>query len=175
MDLYRALFLSKCTCIWPSLCSNSPSNCSVMSNLLSENYVSDSSFNSYSYSDNNLSQLQLEFTQDELETYTTSRKAGLSTATVPWNNKAVTIFWSPNHGAINKSTMEVSRNFVVTKYQCEYSKGKALNFAKAFLKYLTKTHLDTRYQAFQIFLQKTKSTQRTEERDYTNYHKGRYL
>ncbi len=53
--------------------------------------------------------------------------------------------------------MEVLRKFVVTKYQCEYAKGKALNFAKAFLKYLTKIHLDTRYQAFEIFLQKPKA------------------
>ena len=53
--------------------------------------------------------------------------------------------------------MDVLRKFVVTKYQCEYAKGKVLNFAKAFLKYLTKTHLDTRYQAFEIFLQKPKA------------------
>jgi len=53
--------------------------------------------------------------------------------------------------------MEVLRNFVVTKYHCEYARDKVLNFAKAFLKYLTKTHLDTRYQAFEIFLQKPKA------------------
>jgi len=53
--------------------------------------------------------------------------------------------------------MEVLRKFVVTKYQCEYATGKALNFAKAFLKYLTKIRLDTRYQAFEIFLQKPKA------------------
>ncbi|MGB8311986.1 MAG: hypothetical protein WCE81_09010 [Halobacteriota archaeon] len=128
----------------------------MMSNVLSENYVSNSSFNSYSYS-NNLSLLQLEFAQDELETYTTSRKVGLSKATIPWINKAAAIFWNSTHGAINKSTMEVLRNFVVSKYQCEYAKGKALNFAKAFLRYLTKIQLDTRYQAFEIFLQKPKA------------------
>ena len=33
-------------------------------------------------------------------------------------------------------------------------KGETLNFAKAFLKYLTKTRLDVRYQAFEVFLQK---------------------
>ena len=75
----------------------------MMSNVLSENYVSNSSFNSYSYS-NNLSLLQLEFAQDELETYTTSRKVGLSKATIPWINKAAAIFWNSTHGAINKST-----------------------------------------------------------------------
>ena len=126
-----------------------------MSNALSEDYVSNSSFSSYS--NNNLSLLQLEFTQHELETYTASRKVGLSKATIPWINKAAAIFWNSTNGAINKSTMEVLRNFVVSKYKCEYARGKALNFAKAFLKYLTKTHLDTRYQAFEIFLQKPKA------------------
>jgi len=123
-----------------------------MSNVISQNYVSHSSFNSHS--NNNLSQLQLEFTKDELDTYTTSRKLGLSKATVPWITKVAAIFWNSTHGAINKSTKEVLHKFVVTKYQCEYARGKALNFAKAFLKYLTKIHLDTRYQAFEIFLQK---------------------
>ena len=102
----------------------------MMSNVLSENYVSNSSFNSYS--NNNLSLLQLEFTHNELETYTTSRKIGLSKATISWINKAAAIFWNSTHGIINKSTMEVLRNVVVTKYQCEYAKRKVLNFAKAF-------------------------------------------
>jgi hypothetical protein len=112
-----------------------------------------------SYSNNNLSLFQLEFTQDELETYTTSRKVGLSKETIQWINKVATIFWNSTRGAINKSTIEVLRKFVVTKYQCEFAIGKALNFAKAFLKYLTKTHLDTRYQAFEIFLQKPRTFQ----------------
>ena len=128
-----------------------------MSNVLSENYASNSSSNSNFYSNNNLSLLQLEFTRQELETYTTSRKIGLSKATIPWINKAAAIFWTSTQGAINKSTMEVLHNFVVTKYKCEYAQGKALNFAKAFLKYLTKIHLETRYQAFEIFLQKPKA------------------
>jgi len=118
--------------------------------------VSNSSSNPNSYN-NNLILIHLEFTQDELETYTTSRKVGLSKTTIPWINKAAAIFWNSTHGAINKSNIEVLRKFVVTKYQCEYAKGKVLNFSKAFLKYLTKIHLDTRYQAFEIFLQKPKA------------------
>jgi hypothetical protein len=121
--------------------------------------VSNSNFNSnfYSYNNNNLSFLQLEFTKDELETYTTSRKVGLSKATIQWINKAAAILWNSTCGIINKSTMENLREFVVTKYQCQYAKGKTLNFAKAFLKYLTKIHLDTHYQAFDIFLHKPRA------------------
>ncbi len=73
-----------------------------MSNLLSQNYVPHSSSNPNSYNNNNLILLQLEFTQDELETYTTSRKVGLSKTTIPWINKAAAIFWNSTHGAINK-------------------------------------------------------------------------
>jgi hypothetical protein len=53
--------------------------------------------------------------------------------------------------------MDALRKLVVTKYQCEYAKGKVFNFTKAFLKYLTKIRLDTRYQAYEVFLQKTKA------------------
>jgi hypothetical protein len=42
---------------------------------------------------------------------------------------------------------------VLEKYQSTWSKGKILAFAKAFLAYLTKIRLDTRYQAFSIFLE----------------------
>ena len=128
-----------------------------MSNVLSEGHISNSSFNSYPCSNDNLSRLQLEFTRDELETYTMSRKVGLSKATIPRINKAAEIFWHSTHGTINKSTIEILRKFTVTKYHCEYAKGKVINFAKAFLKYLTKIHLDTQYQAFVIFLQKPKA------------------
>jgi len=37
-------------------------------------------------------------------------------------------------------------------YQSESARGKTLTFAKGFLKYLTKTKLDSRYYAFDIFL-----------------------
>jgi len=91
----RALF-DKCTSIWPSLHSTDSPSSLMLSNLLSQNYVPNSSFNSSfnSYSNNNLSLLHLEFTQDELETYSTSRKVGLSRATIPWTNKAAAIFWN---------------------------------------------------------------------------------
>lgn len=101
-----------------------------MFNVLSENYVSNSIPNSYS--NNNLSLLQSEFTQDELETYTTSRKVGLSKETIPWINKAAAIFWNSTHGTINKSTMEILGKFVIAKYQCQYAKAKPLISQKLF-------------------------------------------
>ena len=49
--------------------------------------------------------------------------------------------------------MERLRSYVLEKYQSSWSKSKILTFAKAFLAYLTKTRLDTSYQAFSIFLE----------------------
>jgi integrase len=49
--------------------------------------------------------------------------------------------------------MDRLRSYVLEKYQSTWSKSKSLSFAKAFLAYLTKTRLDTAYQAFSIFLE----------------------
>ena len=43
------------------------------------------------------------------------------------------------------------------KYRSEYSHIKVLSFAKSFLKYLTKVRLDTRYRAFEIFLERPRA------------------
>jgi hypothetical protein len=61
---------------------------SIISNGLSQSYVSNSNFNFNfnSYSNKNLSLPQLEFTQDELEAYTISRKVVLRKAAIPWIN-----------------------------------------------------------------------------------------
>jgi hypothetical protein len=42
---------------------------------------------------------------------------------------------------------------VLKKYKSEWSHSKVLGFAKAFLKFLTKSRLDSRYCAFEIFLE----------------------
>jgi len=68
----------------------------MMSNLVSQNYSFNSIFNSYR--NNNLSLLQLEFRQNELETHTASRKVGLSKATIPWINKASQTFLEHHRG-----------------------------------------------------------------------------
>ena len=57
---------------------------------------------------------------------------------------------------MNKTNIDALCSYVLNKYRCNYAKNKVLNFAKAFLKYLTKTRLDTRYHAFSLFLEKPK-------------------
>jgi len=46
---------------------------------------------------------------------------------------------------------------VLNKYQSEYSHVKVLSFAKAFLKFLTKARLDSRYHAFEVFLERPRA------------------
>jgi hypothetical protein len=70
--------------------------------------------------------------------------------------KAAEILWSCTRGIINKATTDAVRETVLTKYKCRYAKRKVLNFAKGFLKYQTKTTFDTRFLAFELFLEKPK-------------------
>jgi hypothetical protein len=44
----------------------------------------------------------------------------------------------------------------VSKDTTDWSKSKVLSFATAFLKYLSKTRLDTRYRAYELFLERPK-------------------
>jgi hypothetical protein len=43
------------------------------------------------------------------------------------------------------------------KYATEWSKSKVLTFACTFLKYLSKNRLDTRYGAYELFLERPKT------------------
>ena len=61
-------------------------------------------------------------------------------------------FW-PYQEAFNKITLDAVRAYVFEKYKCDYAKGRVLNFAKGFLKYLSKTGFDTCYVAFELFLE----------------------
>jgi hypothetical protein len=61
--------------------------------------------------------------------------------------------WDCTEGLISKQTVDELRLFVLNRYQSEWSHIKVLSFTNAFLKYLTKVRLDTRYHAFEIFLE----------------------
>jgi integrase len=60
--------------------------------------------------------------------------------------------WDCTEGTISKETIDKLRHFALNKYRSEWSHIKVLSFTKAFVKYLTKVRLDTRYHAFGIFL-----------------------
>jgi integrase len=61
-------------------------------------------------------------------------------------------FWNATKGMISKERCDALREHVSARYTDVYAPRKVLNFATAFLKYLAKTHFDTRYQAFDLFL-----------------------
>jgi hypothetical protein len=65
--------------------------------------------------------------------------------------------WDCTEGLITKETVDQLRLFVLNKYQSEWSHNKVLSFAKAFLKFLTKVRLDTRYHAFELFLERPRA------------------
>jgi len=99
-----------------------------------------------------LSELALPFRQEELISYAERRKYGLSEYSIDWIDRSQKVVWNCTKGSISKQTVDELRLFVLNKYRSKWSYGKVLSFAKAFLKFLTKVRLDTRYHAFEVFL-----------------------
>jgi integrase len=99
-----------------------------------------------------LATLALDFELDELCSYTEARSIGLARKSVDWIKRASTAFWRATRGTVTKQSIDRLRSYTLERYQSTWSRSKTLAFAKAFLGYLTKTRLDTRYQAFNIFL-----------------------
>ena len=104
-----------------------------------------------------LGELQLFFEKKELLSYVKARTPGLSDKTIYRIERAAATFWDITNGTISKKHMDTLRQSVLKKYDIEDSKSKMLAFTKAFLKYLTKTRLDTNYQAFEVFLDRPKA------------------
>ena len=103
-----------------------------------------------------LASLVLKYTKSELISYTEFRLAGISKASVPWMKRCSLTFWDVTKGKISKERCDALREHLSTRYTDPYAPRKVLNFATAFLKYLSKTHFDTRYQAFDLFLEMPK-------------------
>ena len=103
-----------------------------------------------------LASLELEFTKQELKSYTEFRAAGISKASIPWMKRCSKTFWNATRGTISKKRCDALRAHLSERYTDIYAPRKVMNFATAFLKYLSKTHFDTRYQAFDLFLEMPK-------------------
>jgi hypothetical protein len=112
---------------------------------------------SYQTTGNHLSSLELYFDQKELQSYKESRIVGLSKKSINWIDKSSDIIWDILKGCVSKERIDLLRNHVLKKYSSDYSHSKVLSFAVSFLKYLSKTMMDLRYQSFEIFLQKSKA------------------
>ncbi len=104
-----------------------------------------------------LSELELPFTLEELTDYTERRKYGLTRYSIDWIDRARKVIWACMEGTVSKETVDKLRFFVLNRYRSEWSHVKVLSFAKAFLKFLTKARLDTRYYAFEVFLERPRA------------------
>ncbi|HYA33818.1 MAG TPA: hypothetical protein VEG65_07500 [Candidatus Bathyarchaeia archaeon] len=101
--------------------------------------------------------LELPFDRSELISYTEFRKTELTRKSADWIDRASRVLWSSTNGTISKTNLDELREKTLAKYGSEWSKSKVLTFAVAFLKYLAKTHLDPRYRAFDLFLDRPRS------------------
>jgi len=104
-----------------------------------------------------LDTLKLTVSRTELLNYTEGRIAGLGRKTANWIKKAADIFWHCTKGEISRTTISELRDYVLQKYNDIYAKRKVVNFAKTFLRYLAKTRFDTKYQAFELYLELPKT------------------
>jgi integrase len=104
-----------------------------------------------------ISSLTLQFTRQDLVRYLELRTAGLTHKTVTWLKKSAELLWNATKGLISVSTLQNLRNHVLTKYRDVDAKRKVLQFARAFLSYLSKTNFDQRYASFSLFLELPRS------------------
>src|SRR5665647_3941830 len=100
-----------------------------------------------------ISTLVLPFTRDDLIGYLELRSAGLAPKSITWLKKTSSLFWNATNGFISVLTLHKLRNHVLEKYRDIDAKRKVLQFARAFLGYMSKINFDPRYAAFDLFLQ----------------------
>ena len=104
-----------------------------------------------------LTQLDLFFSKRELDRYTHARTQQLSVKSLNWILKSSQIFWNNTEGVISQNTMCAIYDYTLGKYASKDSWNKVLTFVKSFLKYLSKLHMDVRYQNFGMFLDMPKT------------------
>jgi integrase len=97
------------------------------------------------------------FTYEDLSGYLALRAAGLTQKTVIWLKKAAELLWDATHGVVSVSAVSRLRDNVLGKYRDSDAKRKVLQFARAFLRYMSKISFDQRYAAFDLFLQLPRS------------------
>ena len=100
-----------------------------------------------------ISTLTLPFTSDDLIGYLELRSAGLAPKSITWLKKSARLLWNATNGFISVPTLQNLRNHVIEKYRDTDAKRKVLQFARAFLSYMSKISFEQRYTAFDLFLQ----------------------
>lgn len=91
--------------------------------------------------------LMLGFTHSELDQYVTHRSEGLADKSQDWIKRASQALWEITNGEISQQSVAALRTFALEKYRSADSHSKVLSFAKSFLKFLTTTKAEPRYQS----------------------------
>jgi len=100
-----------------------------------------------------MSDLELLFTHEDLNGYLNLRASGLTPKSVTWLKKSAELLWKATGGIVSMITVRHLRDHVLKKYQDTDAQRKVLQFARAFLRYLSKISFDQRYAAFDLFLE----------------------
>ncbi|MGD0171897.1 MAG: hypothetical protein ABSB81_07215 [Halobacteriota archaeon] len=119
-----------------------------------------------------LASLELYYTPEELESFLSFRLVGLSHYSLGWPRRAAAAFWECTQGRIDKARMEALRTYALDRFCSNGTQAKFLSYARAFLTYLTKTRLDSRYESFRLFLELPKHLARLLSSFYFMAHCG---
>jgi hypothetical protein len=99
----------------------------------------------------------LSFTKDELDQYVANRTKGIAPKSRDWIFRSSETLWAITQGKISHKTVNALRDNVLDKYESADSHSKVLSFAKSFLKFLTTTKAEPRYQTFAPYLELPKT------------------
>jgi len=102
-------------------------------------------------------QHKLSFTKDELDQYVANRTKGIAPKSRDWIFRSSETLWAITQGKISHKTVNALRDNVLDKYESADSHSKVLSFAKSFLKFLTTTKAEPRYQTFAPYLELPKT------------------
>jgi hypothetical protein len=101
--------------------------------------------------------LELYYKPEELESFLSFRLVGLSRYSLGWPRRAAAAFWECTQGRVSKERMDALRTHTLERFAGSDTQAKSLSYARAFLTYLTKTRLDSRYESFRLFLELPKA------------------
>jgi|GEM_PF-265344 len=100
---------------------------------------------------------ELSFSKSELDSYVVWKKERLAPKSKDWINRASQVLWDCTHGDVSEETMTGLRTFILDKYSSEYSHRKAVGFAVAFLKRLSKTRAEPLFNSLTVYLELPKN------------------
>ena len=100
---------------------------------------------------------ELSFSKSELDGDVAFRQERLVRKSKDWINRASQVLWDCTHGEVSEETMTRLRRLVLDRYSSIDSHRKAVGFAVAFLKRLSKTRAEPLFNSFTVYLELPKN------------------